>query len=334
MFHSTIKYLLKNQVLFALFIIFIVWFMLQIRDIILSIFFSYIIMAAILPSVNYLRKRGFPKVLAVLLPYLGIILVIFLLFLPLVPFIVDQIKTLVKGLPQYANQSGNIFGININAKEIEQNLNGQLNTISTGALSLTTKVFGGIFTLMSTFIISFYLLLYYDSFKRSISKLFEKKDREAVLITVDRVNDKLGAWLRGQAVLCFFIFFITWIALIALRLPYALPLALLAGILEVVPTLGPILSAIPAVLLALTVSPTMAVLVIFVYVLIQMTENHILVPNIMQKAVGLNPVFVILAILVGSRLMGVTGALLAIPFTSFFIVIYESIVSIQKDNNS
>jgi predicted PurR-regulated permease PerM len=202
--------------------------------------------------------------------------------------------------------------------------------LSSSAIQVTTRVFGGIFSMITIFIISLYLLLYNDSFKRFIARLFHHNDREKVLSTVSLVNDKLGAWLQGQMFLCFFIGFITWIALTIIGLPFALPLALLAGILEIVPTLGPTLSAIPATIVALTIAPTMAIVVVATYILIQMLENQLLVPKIMERAVGLNPVVVILSVTIGANLMGIVGALLAIPFVTFLIVIYQS-VEAQKE---
>ena len=142
---------------------------------------------------------------------------------------------------------------------------------------------------------------------------------------MQRVDDKLGNWLRGQIVLSICIGVMSWIGLMLIGMPFALPLALIAGFLEIVPTLGPILSAIPAVIVALTISPTLAVGVLVLYILIQLTENHIIVPKIMQHAVGLNPVVIILGIMIGANLMGLVGALLSIPFISFVILLFRSI---------
>ena len=318
-------YLLKNQILFALFIIFAVWFVIQIRVIILSLFLSYIIMAALLPIVSFLRKKKFPKLAAVLIPYFSIILLLVLLIFPLIPFVAQQIELLVVGFPKYLDRSASLIGMRVDPHQLQGYLNGQFTQLSSSALDVTTKVFGGVFTVVTVFIISLYLLLYNDVFKRFIARMFRVGHQEKVLKTVGLVNDKLGAWLQGQIFLCFFIGFITWIALTLLGVPFALPLALLAGILEVVPTLGPTLSAIPAVIVALTISPTMAVVVVVTYVFIQMLENQLIVPKVMERAVGLNPVIVILGVTIGATLLGVVGALLAIPFISFLIVLYRSV---------
>lgn len=319
------NYLLRNQLLLALFLIALGWFIVQIRDILLALFLSYIIMAAVLPAVEFLRKKKFPKVLAVLIPYFSIVILIFLLIIPLVPFLISQIQSLVTGFPVYLKQAAQLLGFRVDTISIENYLTNQINSFSRDVFDFTTKVFGGFFSLITIFIISFYLLMYQDQFKRFIARLFHPKSRSYVLHTIDQVNAKLGSWLRGQLVLSLFIGIMSWIALVLLNVPYALPLAVLAGLLEVVPTLGPTLSAIPAVIVALTVSPSLAITVVIAYFAIQAFEGHFLVPNIMQRSVGLNPVIVILGIMIGANLMGIAGALLAIPFLSFILVLFRSI---------
>jgi predicted PurR-regulated permease PerM len=319
------EYLLKNQVIFALCIVFFTWFVIQIREIILSLFLSYIIMAAILPIVQFLRRRRVPKILAVLIPYFVILLFLFILIIPLVPFVFEQLKSLIVGFPRYLNESAKILDMKIDLKQAQNYLNNQMNYLGSNALQVTTTVFGGIFTIITVFIVSLYLLLYNDSFKRNFSRLFHRNEQERVLNTLGLVNEKLGAWLQGQIILSVSIAVLTWIALMILNFPFALPLAILAGILEVVPTLGPTLAAIPAVIVGLTISPTMAIVIVITYILIQTLEGQLLVPQIMKRAVGLNPIAVILGVTIGANLMGIVGALLSIPFISFIIVIYQSL---------
>lgn len=319
------KYLIKNQVLFALFILAAGWILLQIRDILLSVFLSYIISSSILPFVNFLRKRHVPKLPAVIIPFVTMLGAIILLIVPLFPFVISQIQSLIAGFPTYLKEAIHTLGLSVDSSQIQSYLINEARNISRNAFSVTTQVFGGIFSFMMIFIVSFYLLLYYDELKKLFSRLFHPEKRPYVLATIDKTNEKLGAWLRGQVILCFFIGLISWISLTALGIPNALPLALLSGLLEVVPTLGPILSAIPAVIVALTISPTMAISVIIAYIIIQLVENNFLVPKIMERAVGLNPIVVILGVLIGANLIGVSGALLAIPLITFIIVIIKSL---------
>lgn len=331
MVHKFYSFLLRNQVILALFIIILGWFIFQTRGILVSVFLSYIIMAALMPAVQYLKRRGLPNILAVLIPALGTLIILILIIFPLIPFFLGQINSLAADLPASLDEAATTFGIAIDAQAVQDVVSREINSISRNAVVVTTKVFGGVFSALTVVIVSFYLLLYYNNFKKAIAKLFHKDERAYVEEVVEKINDKLGAWLRGQMTLSFFIGLITYIALSIMGLPYALPLALIAGLLEVIPTLGPTLAAIPAVIVALTINPPTAIAVIVIYIIIQLLENNFLVPKIMQKAVGLNPVIVILGVMIGANLMGVAGALLSIPFISFIIVLFQSVNNPDRD---
>ena len=325
MLHKFFAYLFRHQVVLALFLFIFGWFLIQIKEILVSVFLSYIIMSSVLPLVNHLHKNGVPKVFAVLIPYLAIVALIATLLMSLIPFASAQITSLANNFPRYLDRSATNLGLQLDPKAVESYFDGQLATIGSNAIGLTGKVFGGVFSVLTIFIVSFYWLMYHDNFKKFLARQFPHHLHDDVRETIDKINEKLGAWLRGEIVLMFFIGLMSWIALTIIGIPYALPLAILAGLLEIVPTLGPILSAIPAVIVAFTISPTLAIFVVIAYIIIQAAENHILVPKIMEKAVGLNPVVVILSIMIGANLMGVAGALLAIPFVSFLVVIFQSI---------
>lgn len=318
-------YLLNNQVIFALFLVTGGWLLLQSRGILASVFIAYIINTALLPIVHILKKRGLPHFLAAFLPFIAMILILVLIIFPLFPFIVEQVKSLIFGLPDYLGESATLLGFEIDVARVQEIFANEFSSLGRNAFSVTSRVFGGLFSLLTVLVVSFYLVLYHDKFKDNIAQLFHRNERERVITTLDKIDDTLGAWLRGQVVLSLVIGLITWIALTILGLPYALPLAILAGLLEIVPTLGPILAAIPAIIVALTVAPATALIVTAIYVVIQLLENNILVPKIMQRAVGLNPVVVIVAVMIGANLMGVVGALLSIPFVSFMIVLFRSI---------
>lgn len=327
MSHRFYRYLLNNQVIFALFLICAGWLLFQTRGILISIFFAYIINAALLPIVRMLRKWGLPHFFAVFIPFVLILIFLVVTVFPLIPFIGSQVTSLFEGLPRYLKQSGGALGLHIDAVQIQSFVSREIDTATHNAFAVTSRVFGGLFSTLTVLVVSFYLILYHDKFKHNIAHLFPKEDRPHVLDTLDLIDDKLGSWLRGQIVLSLFIGMITWIVLSLLGLPYAIPLAILAGMLEVVPTLGPILSSIPAIIVALTISPTMAFVVVLAYVLIQLLENNLLVPKIMQHAVGLNPIIIIVSIMTGADLLGILGALLAIPFVSFLIVVFTNITT-------
>ena len=142
----------------------------------------------------------------------------------------------------------------------------------------------------------------------------------------NRMQKKLGLWLRGQLILCLVIFILTYIGLLILGVKYALIIAVIAGLTEFIPYLGPVLGAIPAVFIAFTQSPTLALFTAILYIIIQQIENNFLVPKIMQKAVGLNPIVSIVAIMIGFSVGGVVGALLSIPVATAGTVLVEDML--------
>lgn len=325
MLHRFYHYLQTHQIIFAFVLAITGWLLFQTRDILVAIFVAYILMAALMPAVRWFRSQGVPQILSVLIPYLAVIIFLTLIILPLIPFVAQQIQSLVANLPVYLDEAASTIGITIDANTIQDTVARESSNISRNAVSLTTKVFSGIFVTLTVLIVSFYMLYYQDKFKHAVANLFHKNEQEQVVKTMGKIDEKLGAWLRGQLVLCFTIGLLTYIALSLLGVPYALPLAIIAGLLEVVPTLGPILASVPAIVVALTFNPTLALVVAATYFVIQMLENNLLVPKIMQKAVGLNPVIVIVGVMVGASLLGVAGALLSIPFISFIIVLFKSL---------
>ncbi len=161
-------------------------------------------------------------------------------------------------------------------------------------------------------------------------KLFPKDSQDEVEDIILKVEEKLGSWLRGQITLSVTIGLLTWIALTIAGVDYALPLALMAGLLEILPTIGPIIAAVPAIIVALSDDPTKALIVLVIYIVIQLFENHVLVPRIMAKAVGLNPLVVLLGIIIGAKLLGVAGALLSVPFISLITVVVNTIQTSHK----
>lgn len=323
--HSVKHLFFKNQIIAALLLVVFGWFIIQIREILILFFISYIIMAALKPYVNFLIQYKIPRSIAVAILYIATLAIVILLVVPLIPFFATQFSSLIVSFPKYLDSILSALKINISASQMQQVITSQLGTLSSNAFAVTGAILGSIFSLFLVFVVSFYLMMDEKRLKKDLSVLFPAKDREKTLAIAQQVEDKLGAWFRGQLVLCLAIGLLTWIALSIIGFPFALPLALLAGILEIIPTIGPILSAVPAVVVALSISPGLTFLIIILYVVIQVLENNILVPKVMQRAVGLNPIVIILAITIGAQLLGVLGALLSIPFISMLIIIIKNI---------
>ena len=323
--NSFLRYLWQNHFLAAIIFLFAVYFIFLVKDILILVFISFIIMATLSPAVKYLQKKKVPKIIASFISYLVVLIVLFSLILPIVPFFVSQIQALFSSLPKYLDQVARILYLPTDINQINEFLGNELSSIGENAYFLTSKLFGGIFSTLTVFVVSFYMLIDKDRIQKGFVSLFPKDSQKKAEETLILIEEKLGAWFRGQVLLCFSIGLLTWVVLTILDLKFALPLAVVAGLLEIIPTVGPIISAIPAIIVSLAISPTMAIVIVLSYIVIQALENNLLVPKIMQKAVGLNPIVIILAVVTGARLIGIIGALLAIPFISMLIIIFRSL---------
>jgi predicted PurR-regulated permease PerM len=176
---------------------------------------------------------------------------------------------------------------------------------------------------MQTFfviIFSIYLFLEREDIKKFIVKFF-KLDEKKFVLTYDKIETQLGAWVRGQLILCFAVGILTYIFLTIFQVPYALPLALLSGILEIIPVIGPVLTGVILTIIGLTISPTVGIICLVISIAVQQIENNFLVPFVMRKAVGLSPVITIMALLIGQQLMGVLGAIISVPIAAVLSVL-------------
>ncbi len=311
------RYLLKNQVIFALVIIATGWLVLQTLTIWAVIFTAYIIMTGFMPFVNWLVSHKIPKPLAIALPYLITLTLIVLIIIPTLPLFVDQVHSLLNNFPDYMDKTAKLLNVKVTDNQFQTFATSQLDNIGKNIVALTGEVFSAFFAVLTLFVVSFYMLMDHERIKRNITELFPRRYKSYIHTVIVEAEQKLGAWLRGQIILSLVIGICTWVALSLAGMKYALPLALIAGVGEVIPTVGPIISAVPAIIIALNISPAMAGIVTFIYILIQLAENHFIVPKVMQRAIGLHPLFTIMTILIGGKLMGVIGALLAIPIVAF-----------------
>lgn len=293
-----------------------------IRDVLLYCFLAILLAGVIYPFANLGAKYHIPKIVSVLCLYFLIFGGLGLMITLLVPALIEQSQAF---LNVYGSQLGNLgdvlkmvnafghSGTTGSAITSISGLQGQLQTLFTTGLSTITGFFGGLAGFIVVLVLAMYIVIEDTAIKRVFNDWIPKEYQEFATRLTWLIMEKLGGWIRGQLLLCLIIGLMYLIAFESLRLPYALLLAFLGGILEFVPFIGPILAAIPAVFLAFTVSPTIALLTVLVQVVIQQLENHIIVPKIMQRTLGLNPIVSILAFLVGANLFGVVGAIIAIP---------------------
>jgi predicted PurR-regulated permease PerM len=194
-------------------------------------------------------------------------------------------------------------------------------------VSRTFGVFNGVFSIITVLVISFYLVAEEKGMRQFIATLIPEHHQEYALGLVEKIQRKMGLWIIGQIILSFSIFILTFIGLTVLGVPNALLLATIAGLLEVVPYIGPTLSAVPALFFAFTVSPALALGVAILYLLIQKMEGYVLVPKIMEKTVGTSPLAVLIALLIGFKLAGVVGLLIAVPLVGAVTVVVNDFLA-------
>lgn len=312
----------KTVIFIALFIL-ALWVTFLIRDLLIILFVSVIFVSALSPLVKFLIKLRLPKVLSIAIAYIIIIGILAGLIISVLPPLIEQSSRFIVTAPSLVAQFFNVTNID---KTV---FSSELTSFSKNLFSLTLSVFDNLLTIIFLLVLTFYMLLEQDNLETRIASLFGDKE-ERVRNSIVKIEEKLGAWLQGQLILTLVIGTLTYIGLVILNVPYALPLAMIAGILEVIPVIGPIISAIPAIFIALTVSPILAAGVAVMYLVIQQMENHLIVPQVMKRAVGLNPLIVILAIAIGSRLLGIAGALLAVPIAVVVQIIAAEIIEERK----
>ncbi|MBT4857509.1 AI-2E family transporter [Candidatus Uhrbacteria bacterium] len=303
------------------------------RDVVLLLLVSLLIAALIDPFADWMAERKLPRGLAVLIVYLGVSLFASIVLLLVVPSVVQESSALLAKYAPYVEDTAilNAFGDQINTVLANPDLTTVLETVRQSGLtdafpevvSFIFSIFGGFLTAILILVLAFYFVVEEEALKRGFSSISPKKYRAQVRKILSKGRTRIGHWLRAQLLLMLVIFVITYSILTLLGVPFALVLALVAAMLEIIPFVGPILAAIPAILIAFSISPIQAAFVAISYFLLQQLEGDYLTPKIMQKVAGLNPIASIVAVIVGFQVAGVVGALIAIPVTMVLGVLWQ-----------
>lgn len=324
------------SILRALLIFLLIWFLYLVRDVILLVIISLVLASALDPFVDDLKKVHFPRWAGVLLLYLFALALISGAVYLLVPPFSEQVGSLSENIPEFTGllsekitllkgSSGEFIGAEGITKVLEI-LTQKANQLAGSVVGLITSVFGGLLSAVLVLVLTFYLLVERDAMKNFVSDLIPKHYEDQFADAASQIKVRIGRWFKGQLILSLIIFVLTFIGLTLLNVKYALTFALLAGITELVPYIGPVLGAIPPVLITFLIDPFKALLVLGLYVVVQQLESHLIVPKVMQRSVGLNPVIIVIAVMVGARLKGLIGVLLAIPLaTAAVIILKESL---------
>lgn len=311
------------------------WLAYAVRATLLLIFISFILATIMSPFATRAEKYKIPRGLTVIVVYLLAFGVLLGVGWSLVPLLILEISQIAQNFGQYWDKVIAFlpWGIGANIKDVVQNnLNSIADAAKTGlsvtisSVLSTVKGFVGVIgSFIIVIVLAFYFVAEEKSLKRGLLRVLPVKHVPLADRLITNFQFWLGGWARGQIILSVIIGVCVYIALSLIGVPYAFALALLAGLLEFIPYAGPIFSGIFGVFFALTVSPAVALVTAIAYYIIQSLENNIIVPKVMQKAAGVNPVLSFVMILISFEALGVIGVFLGVPIASIMMAITESI---------
>lgn len=302
----------------------LLWLLFEIRQLLVSFALAIVFASAISPLVSGMEKRHVPRPLAILTLYAGIlasaVLVVLLALPPLVKEGAELLTRLVASASEleqwFLSIQASLGHTNLSSLDLDKALPQALqasSSVAPGLLKVTFGVATGIFSLILVFAIAFYWLMEKADIQQAVAGVVAKEHRERFIEIWTEIDSKLGSYVRGQLLDALAVGILTFVGLVILRVDAPLPLAVIAGITGLVPIVGATIGAVPAVLVGLSQSPQTALLVVGLYLLVQQFEGNVLAPRIMQQSVGVSPLTVLLAIVIGGSLLGVVGAMLAIP---------------------
>lgn len=303
----------------------LLWFLIQIGNVLVLVLLSLIIAAALYPPVAWLKKRHFPSNVSILIFYLLFIAMAGGIAFVAFNAVVSEGRQFIMQLPEY-NQR--ILAWMETLPEPVANLT---NFTSDQIASLTQRgfrflissldyvftLFSGILGALTVLVLSFYLLVNVKHFEKLVLLLIPDSKQEISRRILNQTACRVGRYVRGQLVLMSVVGVIVWLGLSMMGVNYAFLLGVVSFLLEIVPLVGPIVAALVGVLIALAQDPILALWTALFYFGVQQVENYALVPKIMENAVNLNPFWILLAVLAGAAVSGVLGAVLAIPIAVF-----------------
>jgi predicted PurR-regulated permease PerM len=338
---ETVIAITAGTIVKSIIIILGVFMLYVLRDLVLVIITAVIVASSIEPAVRFFGRYRIHRIPAVLGVYLSAGVLVAGAFYAFVPPLLGELYEFSAKIPEVAK------GLNLNilekggdslekgellfaqiaegapAKDLLATL-GKISNASQSFVGVTSGIFGGFFSFIIIVILSFYFAMQERGIENFL-KIVVPFDKEAYVIDLwKRSKDKIGKWMQGQLILGVLIFVLVYLGLTIFGVPYALILALLAGVLEIIPVFGPIMAAIPAVLLAFSSGgTTLALWITGFYLLVQQFESNLIYPLVVRKIVGVPPIIVILALIVGAQLAGFLGILIAIPIVAALMEVVD-----------
>jgi predicted PurR-regulated permease PerM len=307
----------ENKIIQALVLVFFAWVAYEVRFVLIAIFLAFIISSALLPVFNYLRSKNFPNALALLLPYIILLLIIAVTLYYFLPNVYDQTMSFAENLPHYAGMFGDKLDTVLKGTGLGSSFEGNAGSIvisiTKNFASIVNQIMTIIVFVIVIIVLSIHALAGSERIKESFARIFGEYHKAKVVNMITDIESVMGKWARGQIIVCTIIGFLMGISLWIAGVPYALILGILTGVLEFVPIIGILISGLTSILVGLSVSWSLAGTVLIIFFIVNFLENNVVVPFVMSRSVKIRPTTTMIAVLIGVQLMGIIGAFLAVP---------------------
>lgn len=333
----TTSTIVKSMLIILFFILLYV-----LKEVVIIFLFAIIIASALSPFASWLDERGIPRLLGVLLLYLTIFGLFVFVFVLVIPYFSEELGQLTQTLPKIIERlSTSLETVQSNSPQyldfiselqnILESISNYLQQSAQSVVGVIASIFGGVFSFIAIIVISFYLAVTRRGIETFLSSVAPDEYEGYVINLWKRTEVKVGRWLQGQMLLGLIVGLVVYVGLSLMNIKFALILGVLAMLLEIVPIVGPVIAAIPSVFFALLQSPSLGLWVLAFYVVVQQTENHILVPLVFGKTIGLNPVVVIIALLVGEQLAGIPGMIISVPVATIVVEMLDDVAKHKEE---
>src|SRR3989338_3202969 len=297
-----------------------------IKDLIFSLFIAFIIAGALRQPVDFLEKKKIPRSIGSFIIYFIFVFTIFYLFALIIPPLAGEIIVLFKNLPHIIIKVFPTLSSNFNLSFLSNNI----PSLANETIHLIKTAFSNVIFVTSTLFFGFYFLLEKNLAQRLLGNFFDDMELNKINLISERAQKRMSGWFWGEIVLMIVVGLLTYVGLSLMGMKYALALSVLSGLLEVVPNLGPITATIPAFFIGLSQSYVSGLSMIALYLTVQQLENNLIVPFVMKKAVGIHPITTLIALIIGGKLAGILGVILAIPTTIFLETILIEVNKFDK----
>lgn len=311
----------------------LLFFLYLIRDVVLLTFLSVLTAAALSPAIRRIRHLGLSRAPAVVITYSTVLLGLIAILSYLTPIFFEELRSFAETSSAYTERLDRIFsalennlqpfGITFERTSFFEGVEERVNESLSGLFSTTVNFFSLLVSIAGFFFLALYLSLEEKGIEKFFLLLTPARYHSYALSIAERMQGKVSQWLFGQLLLMLLIFVIYFAGLSLLGVPYALALAFFGALLEIIPYIGPIIASVPALILGFLVSPVLGFSVAAFYIIVHQIEGHIIAPQVLKRSIGLNPVVLIISVLVGAKIGGALGVLIAIPTVMMLSVFVE-----------